>query len=310
MPFELSRSPNADQYALQGPKHMPQDSSDQPSESRTYLVVSHEEASAKIDDRIAKGRKLIDGSYESRAGLEQSRNAYHRWSAYNTELLKTLFTNCDPSDEYSREFGFYVGRDSSFNEEIEDHHKDVKDKIHRLESIKERLELIPLVIKEERALRAETALASPRPSNNVFIVHGHDEAAREMTARYVEKLGLRAIILHEQANAGRTIIEKLEHYGDVDFAIVLLTPDDVGASEPESDALKARARQNVVLELGYFVGKLGRARVCALYKGDIDLPSDFLGVVYLSMDAPGRWRTLLALELKTAGFDIDLNSAT
>jgi predicted nucleotide-binding protein len=143
----------------------------------------------------------------------------------------------------------------------------------------------------------------------VFVVHGHDEAARELTARFLEKLGTQPIILHEQPNEGRTIIEKLEHNAQVAFAVVLLTPDDVGAVATTADRLNQRARQNVILELGYFVGKLGRNRVCALHKGSIALPSDILGVAYVPMDESGGWKLLLAKELRAAGFDVDLNRA-
>ena len=150
--------------------------------------------------------------------------------------------------------------------------------------------------------------ASPGEFNTtkVFIVHGHDEAAPVMVARFVEGLGFEAIILHEQRNKGRTIIEKLEAFSDVGFAIVLFTPDDVGRAVGD-DKLQARARQNVVLELGYFIGKLGRGRVAAIRKGDVEWPSDYNGVVYLDLDAGGGWQKKLAEELDEAGYDIDFN---
>jgi predicted nucleotide-binding protein len=146
-------------------------------------------------------------------------------------------------------------------------------------------------------------------TNKVFVVHGHDEASRETVARFLEKLGVEAVILHEQATEGRTIVEKLEHYADVDFAVVLLTPDDIGAQADNGDHLSPRARQNVVLELGFFVGKLGRKHVCALHKGPLELPSDYLGVGYVPLDAGGGWRLQLAKELRTAGFAVDMNQA-
>jgi predicted nucleotide-binding protein len=102
--------------------------------------------------------------------------------------------------------------------------------------------------------------------HEVFIVHGHDEAAKQAVSRFIEKLGFTATILHEQPNAGRTIIEKIEAYSNVGFAIILLTPDDIGGTSDKPDVLNPRARQNVILELGYFFAKLGRQRVCALYK--------------------------------------------
>jgi predicted nucleotide-binding protein len=146
-------------------------------------------------------------------------------------------------------------------------------------------------------------------ARKVFIVHGHDEGAREMVARYVQKLGFEPIILHEQASQGRTVIEKIDAHSDVGFAVVLLTPDDVGARKGEENKLQNRARQNVLLELGYFLGKLGRSRVCALKRGDTEVPSDFEGVVYVTFDEASGWKNDLGRELEAAGFEIDWNLA-
>jgi predicted nucleotide-binding protein len=143
-------------------------------------------------------------------------------------------------------------------------------------------------------------------SKKAFIVHGHDNEAKEMVARFVQKIGVDPIILHEQANEGRTIIEKFEVYADVGFAVILLTPDDIGATVSNKDNLQPRARQNVILELGYFMGKLTRKRVCALYKSGVEIPSDFQGVIYVELDSAGAWRTKLAQEFVQAGFSIDL----
>ena len=117
------------------------------------------------------------------------------------------------------------------------------------------------------------------------------------------------MILHEQANLGRTIIEKFEEHAQVGFAVALLTPDDVGSLKEEKTNLKSRARQNVIFEFGYFIGKLGRKRVCALVKGDVEKPSDYDGVLYISLNDSGGWEMRLIKELKTAGFDVDANRA-
>ena len=146
-------------------------------------------------------------------------------------------------------------------------------------------------------------------TNRVFVIHGHDEAAREKVARFVEKLSLEPVILHEQANKGRTIIEKFEDHADVAFAVVLLTPDDVGKQKDEGSDPKPRARQNVILELGFFLGSLGRKRVCPLVKGDVETPSDYDGVVYTKLDDAGAWKIKLIQELKAADFDVDANKA-
>ena len=147
-------------------------------------------------------------------------------------------------------------------------------------------------------------------SNRVFVVHGHDGEAKQATARFLERLGLEAIILHEQQDGSRTIIEKFEAHSDVGFAIIVHTADDVGNSKKAHDkdgSLNARSRQNVVFEHGYFFGRLGRGRVVALVIGDIEIPSDLQGVIYTPMDDHDAWKTRVAKEMKAAGLSIDLN---
>ena len=152
----------------------------------------------------------------------------------------------------------------------------------------------------------------PPVSNEVFIVHGHDELAKQSVARFVEKFGLEAIILHERTDGGRTIIEKFEQFSGVSYAIILYTSDDVGNSKTEhgeGGTLKGRSRQNVVFEHGYFVGKLGRGHVAALLKGDVEIPSDLQGIVYTKMDEHDAWKTKIAKEMKAAGLAVDLKQA-
>ncbi len=141
-------------------------------------------------------------------------------------------------------------------------------------------------------------------SDKIFIVHGHDEEMKQTVARTVEKLDLKPIILHEQANGGKTIIEKFEaHSNDVSFAIVLLSPDDQGCKVKSfPDKAKFRARQNVILELGYFIGKLGRDRVFVLHKNssDFEMPSDIMGVLYTPYIE--GWNLKLVKELRDCGY--------
>lgn len=144
-------------------------------------------------------------------------------------------------------------------------------------------------------------------SRDIFLIHGHDEGTKETVARLLGKLGLNPIILHEQPNKGRTVIEKFEAHSDVGFAVALLTPDDLGGPKSSPDKLNSRARQNVILEMGYFIGKLGRARVCALYIEGVEIPSDIHGVLYVPLDSTGAWRWKLANEIKAAGIDVDMN---
>lgn len=144
--------------------------------------------------------------------------------------------------------------------------------------------------------------------NEVFIVHGHDNEAKISVARMIEQLGLKAIILHEQADGGNTIIQKLESYRNVAYAIVLYTECDIGrAREADNSENKFRARQNVVFEHGLFWGLLGKERVCAVVKGNVETPGDISGLVYVPMDDAGAWKMHLCKNMKAAGINIDLN---
>lgn len=155
--------------------------------------------------------------------------------------------------------------------------------------------------------RTEKAQPMTQQSNRVFIVHGHDEAMKMAAARTLEKLGLEAIILHEQASEGKTIIEKFEKWADVGFAVVLMSPDDLAfpkTADVKKDKPTHRARQNVIFELGYFLGKLGRHRVMVLQKDGVESLSDYSGVIYERFDnASGLWQFTLVKELQAQGYD-------
>ena len=172
-----------------------------------------------------------------------------------------------------------------------------------LRSLEERLKEANESSEEE--LGANVEFHSKPLSTNVFVVHGHDEGAKLSVANFLERLELVPIILHRMANKGRPIITKLqEEAAEIGFAIVLITPDDHGAKTGEQT--KPRARQNVVFELGFFIGLLGPNKVAALMKGGVEVPSDYDGVVYISMDRE-EWQIPLARELRAAGYKIDLN---
>jgi Predicted nucleotide-binding protein containing TIR-like domain len=138
----------------------------------------------------------------------------------------------------------------------------------------------------------------------IFVVHGRDGEPREAIARFLQLLGLEPVILHERPNKGRTLITKFhDEASDIGFAIILMTPDDVGGLDGGEQ--KRRARQNVIFELGFFIGKLGGGRVAALIGNEVERPSDFEGVVYIPIESD--WRLPLCKELRAAGYNIDLN---
>ena len=271
------------------------------------LVVSKEEAEKKIQSQIEKGQLLRDMKIDSETELKKAKEDSINWSRYNEKLLLKLFDTSSISDEYARCCIYpptllvsspYEETRNRFLKDLSGYKSDRDRDINHLKGIHEQLELFD-----------EPSDAFPSTfGNEVFIVHGRDNEAKETVARFVEKFGLKATILHEQPNEGRTIIEKLEDCADkAGFAIVLLTPDDIGTLKDDVDSTgKPRARQNVVFELGYFIGKLGRERVCPLFKGEIEKPSDIDGVIYVAMDSEG-WKLQLGQEMKNAGFPIDMN---
>jgi predicted nucleotide-binding protein len=280
------------------------------------LVVSRSEAEARIQAQIEKGRQIRNSRIDTGEELEAARNQRDRWMAYTSELLRRTFSNESLKAEFS-----YVGAvfgvlgPRRLDDEVSDFQDGMDTYLTRLEAIHDRLELIP-----EPPQVALTATQS-RPAvavdnTTVFVVHGHDTGAKEAVAGFLRKLGLTPVILHEQANQGRTIMEKFEKHAQTGFAVVLLTPDDVGAAKFPADTtaaevvrgLKPRARQNVILELGYFLALLGRGHVCALCSPGVEIPSDFMGVLYVPFDPNGEdWRYKLAREMKAAGLPVDMN---
>ena len=160
--------------------------------------------------------------------------------------------------------------------------------------------------KKKSTVPAPPNLSMSPKKGKVFLVHGRDNEAKQEVARYVESLNIGAIILHEQASSGMTIIEKIEHYAnEADFALVLYTGCDLGRGITETKVHpRNRARQNVIFEHGYLMAKLGRKNVCALVKGEIETPNDISGVVYVGLDEAGAWKIEVTKELKACGYSI------
>lgn len=154
----------------------------------------------------------------------------------------------------------------------------------------------------------ETARAHPT-NRDIFVVHGRDHGVRDAVARVLDRLDLNPVILDEEASKSRTIHQKFLDHSAVDYAVVLFTPDDVGAPANDSTSLRPRPRQNVLYELGFFSAKLGHSNVCVLYSDGVEIPSDLTGVIYVPLDDGGAWHLRLAKEIKAAGIEIDMNKA-
>jgi CAP12/Pycsar effector protein, TIR domain len=203
---------------------------------RPTLVVAREEARWRLQAQIDKGNELLNREIGSPVKLEEARQEYYRWTDYNFELLRSLFNTDEYARGYRVGYGGFAGH-TSFSQELQSFYKDVKYYTNQIQSIYDRLDIIPEspIVTPSVTIPEDSEVG---PSNEVFIVHGHDELAKQTVARFIEKLDLRAIVLHEQTSQGRTIIEKFESFSNVGFAVILLTPDDVGMSQlPRGDCI-------------------------------------------------------------------------
>jgi len=264
----------------------------EPIRSPVELLTSREDAQARIESRIAKCNEIRSTLGHSPESYDTADKEYRLWNDYNKELLKRIFSTDEIAVEYSRYIGSVVMsmRPPSLGEKIRDLHELCEGKIERLKSILERLELIPVVGGAPNPPEDNNTIDSRAPSKQVFLVHGHDEAAKANLEIFLTEIGLEPIVLHRQADQGLTVIEKFEKYSDVGYAFILLTPDEVAYlisddRKPDKDRKKElRARANVIFEFGYFIGRLGRSRTCCLYTGGVTLPSDISGMIYKKFD--------------------------
>ena len=258
--------------------------------------------------RIAEGQLLLSNLKASQYQLETALRECKSWSNYNEKLLSRLFDNKEIVDKYTK-FSDEIhwipyAPQPTASEKFDIFQKRFENSINSLVEICEQIEIAEETLEEI----AEEPLEIPSRTfgDEIFIVHGHNEAAKYKVANFVKDLDLTATILDEQPSRGQTIIDKFEeHANEAGFAIVLLTSDDVGGPKDKKDELNPRARQNVILELGYFLHGLGRERVCVLYEDGVELPSDIHGIVYVSLDNGDGWKLKLAKEMKNIGLPIN-----
>lgn len=269
------------------------------------LLITNSKFKSTLKERIDLGSEIIEKNNSKNNDFEVLNREMSRWSDYNKEFLKQSFEN--QRNEYWESYcsaGYTYFGDNMRQvdgDKMTTLNNFLEDKIEYLTKLENKAALIKTKVIENEI---QTKSLSKK---EVFIVHGHDNEAKMKAARFVEKLGFNPIILHEQASSGKTIIEKIETYSDVGFGIVLYTPCDIGSVNKENPELKNRARQNVVFEHGFLIGKIGRQNVCALVKSEIETPNDISGVVYITMGSTDGWQYQLAKEMKKAGYDVDMN---
>lgn len=268
------------------------------SKLETLLMINN--ADSKIDFRLEQLKKIIDAGemvkkkdFQSGVGYPDhiSGPTFYKWiseiKVFSSKYLKTHELYSDIDELIKKKNNWFPNRheqmiviletiyeDEGFWKENNDKDKEIK----------------------------------KNNSKNIFIVHGHDDHAKKEVENFIRKLGYNPIILHYQPNSGKTIIEKIEEYTDVCYAIVLYTQCDLGRNKEASiEEEKYRARQNVVFEHGYLMAKLGRKNVNALVKGEVETPGDISGVVYTIMDSNEYWELVIAKEMKAIGLEVDLS---
>lgn len=275
-------------------------------ERLAQLPENSEKAYRKIQERIEEGNLLLAQQIDSDEELKEAKVAFSNWSEHNKMILSLLFDSSLIADEYAKLHADVVPRPSydsqSFIHEfprlqhqvlqsyVRQYQKQITTQIKYLQRIGDQFEL------------PGEPLFTPRFfGDDVFIVHGQDEGAKYDVARFVEKLGLTATMLGDQPNRGLTLFDKFEQYAsNAGFAIVLLTAVDEFGHQ-------LKAHQNLIFELGYIIGQLGRERVCLLFKGEVEMLPNLSGVFYVHMDSNDDWKLKLAREMRNVRLPIDMN---
>jgi predicted nucleotide-binding protein len=252
-----------------------------------------EKAMAFLQGQLNKGRDLL-------ASAEFSHATYEAWHMATQHCIEKVFGSQSVEVMTWLTVPYWV-------------HKNVDHLLLKTQKLEGLIDILKVDVQLSEGLPANISPAvSPEAAGDrIFIVHGHDEGILQGVARFLETLKQNVIILKEKPGKGKTIIEKFEdHAKDVGFVVVLLTSDDRGGPrDTKYKDQQARARQNVVFELGYFIGRLGRNRVCALRVPDVEIPSDYSGVQYITLDSSRTWQLELAREMRAAGLNIDMNLA-
>ncbi len=271
---------------------------DKRTDKSLILKIHLEEAEKLLNEKIKEGTQILETPISNIDQWKNAEKKYNHWNGENYESLKKIFKKNTIAKDYSSS-EWTIGRilisDLKLDEKTAKLHKDIEEKLNKLNSIKMSLGVLETKTEKKRELA----------KIKVFFVHGSDCDTKDKVLNFIIKIGLEPIILKELAAAGKTLIDEIQEQSDVKYAIALLTPDNVGGVY--SEELQFRPTQNVILEVGFFVGKYGRKNVSTLHHEDIELPADYHGYEYIKIDNMDNWKAILVKELNNAGFDIDLN---
>ncbi|WP_051756733.1 TIR domain-containing protein [Kitasatospora purpeofusca] len=276
--------------------------------AKVRLVGSVDVMDSKLGDQISKGEEIGRLPRTTAEEVQEFQSQFLNWNEYTDAILQSGFevdgalTLAPPGEFASLDIEIF---DLKFGAAKTAEYVNaaltaiLPKKLRVLSSIRDRLELW----QQESPASEQVAMGDA-----IFLVHGRDHQARETVRGFLGRVTSRdVIVLDEEVGRGADILGKLlDHAQKASFAVVILTGDDEGGLAGASE-VKPRARQNVILELGLFIGLLGRSRVIALYEPGVEIPSDFLGVTYVELDSNKGWRIPLAAELRAAGIEASID---
>lgn len=276
----------------------------EPPEPEPQLTTSADAFAAELDEQIASGEGLLARDVSREPEIDPLAADYYTWNEFNEALIRKRVTGKREANEYIGSIGIFSLGPRTPAQKLAELRNSIREKVRRLKSLQARLHLY-----ENKNGAPPTG--APTDRTTIFVVHGRNDLWENKVARYLSAVtSLPVDILHEKPHAGRTLIEKFEDYArTARYVVVILTPDDEARPRGSEDLLKPRGRQNVVFELGYFVGALGRGRVALLYDETVERPTDIDGVGYVPLDPRGGWRIELAKELLAAGIAVDPTKA-
>ncbi len=279
-----------------------------PSRKSTKAIASSFTPTLTLDTALARLQRLLKEIPELYKEQNLDRVLLDTWRNNVQGVLAQFYGKASLQYEHFDQISFYphfMWDTPSSSEYVRKH----LDGLSRADAfLQSRIGELEEDARESKAQPLLPKTLPPMSKHKVFIVHGHDHGTKETVARYLSRLDMEPVVLHEQPDQGRTIIEKFEHYTNVSCAVVILSSDDTAHSNSLPAIEEFRARQNVIFELGFFVGRLGRKRTFALVEKGLTRPSDIDRVLYISME-DDSWKIKLVAELKAAGMDVDANKA-
>jgi predicted nucleotide-binding protein len=259
----------------------------------TELLYFKAEFKKVLLERIVLGDELFNRQLQTKSDLNKNKDDFYKWDNFNSEYLRKAFNK--DANEFKKSYDESISSFfSSFDirnsplQDIKNFKDKVNNKISRLKKIRDKIDSMKTSVVKNSFFKKHEIETS---HSKIFIVPGHDYETFSKTINFIENLGFEAIILHDSIDK-KTIINKIEQHTDVNFALILHSPN----SED----------QNIYLNHGFLIGKMGRNKVCVLVNENLENQNDISGIVYVAIDETDLWCYSVARELKKAGYNLDM----